>query len=339
MTLSTAGTRRPNITGDMVARLLARLAENQGGSSLRFDANETGFLERELTQLRTKVYEVQYADNLAIQFVPLATDIDPDAKTYSTPVLDRTGQAKVIGNGVTDIPRVDIKKDEILGTVATLAISYAFDIFELRTAARLGIPLEMWKAQAARAAIEEGIDKMLAFGQTVSQTGLGVAGLVNNASVAVDTSSFQPWVAGTTTAAQMLTMLNKPPSALNVTVQNKGALLPDTLLMSSAYFDLASTTQISTGSDMTVLEYFKRNSPYIKNVVQWNRLATANAAGNGPRLVYYRKSPVVLEGVVPRQFEQLPPQPKGLEVVTDCLGRAGGVKLYHPEAVSYVDPT
>ncbi len=325
---------------EMFARMLAQAAYASGNSSLRFDANETAFLERELTQLRTKIYEVQYADNLAITFVPLATDIDPDAKTYSTPVLDRVGQAKVIGNAVTDIPRVDVKKDEILGIVQTVGVSYGFDIFELRTAARLGLSLEMWKAQAARAAIDEGIDMMLAFGQTdAQQFTLGVTGLLNNSLVAVDTSSFQPWVAGTTTAAQMLSMMNKPPSAMNVTVKNKSALLPDTLLMPPAYYDLASTTQVSTGSDLTVLEYFKRNSPYIKNVVQWNRLSLANAAGNGPRLAYYRRSPLVLEGVVPRQFEQLPPQAKGLEVVTDCLGRAGGVKVYHPEAISYVDPT
>jgi hypothetical protein len=272
-------------------------------------------------------------------FMPLATDIAQDARTYSTPVLDRIGRAKVIGNAVTDIPRVDVKKDEILGTVATIAVAYGFDLFELRQAARLGIPLEMWKAKAARSTIDDEVDQVLAFGQTSSQTGLGFTGLLNNASVAVDTSSFQPWVAGTTTAAQMLTMLGKPGAALNVTVKNKAALLPDTLLMPSAYYDLASQTQVSTGSDLTVLNYFRQNNPYIKNIMQWNKLATANAGGNGVRLVYYRRSDLVLEGVVPLQFEQLPPQAMGLELVTNCLARSGGAKIYHPEAVSYVDPT
>lgn len=320
-------------------RLLARMVEDSGNDSLRFDANETAFLERELTQLRTKLYEVQYATNKAISFVPLATDIAPDAKTYSTPVLDRTGQAKVIGNGVTDIPVVDVVKQEILGTIASLGAAFRFNLFELRNAARLGLPLEMWKAKAARAAVDDQIDQMLARGETTTQTGLGITGLLNNASVAVDTSSFTPWVAGTTTAAQMLTMLGKPASALNVTLKNTESLLPDTMLLPSAYYDLASQTQVSTGSDYTVLKYFLANNPYIKNIAQWNKLATANAAANGPRIAVYRRSDLVLEGVVPLQFEQLPPQAQGLELVNICVARAGGVKVYHPEAISYVDPT
>lgn len=324
---------------DRLARQLARMVDDSGDNSLRFDANETAFLERELTQLRTKLYEVQYADNIAMSFVPLATDISPDARTYSTPVLDRIGRAKVIGNAVTDIPRVDVKKDEILGTIATIAVAYGFDLFELRQAARLGLPLEMWKAKAARSTIDDEVDQVLAFGQTSSQTGLGFTGLLNNASVAVDTSSFTPWVAGTTTAAQMLTMLGKPGSAQNVSLKNKGSLLPDSMVLPSAYYDLASQTQVSTGSDMTVLNYFRANNPYIKNIVQWNRLALANAGANGVRILVYRRSDIVLEGVVPRPFEQLPPQAMGLELVTTCAARTGGVKVYHPEAVSYVDPT
>lgn len=323
----------------MIAECLATMAARTGNHSLRFDANETAFLERELTQLRTKIYEVQYADNIATSFMPLATDIAPYAKTYSTPVLDRVGRAKVIGNAITDIPRIDVKKDEILGTVATLGAAFGFDLMELRAAALTGTPLEMWKAKAARSAVDDEIDQMLALGQTSSQTGLGVTGLNNNASVAVDTTSFTPWVAGTTTAAQMLTMLNKPASALNVTLKNKSALLPDTMILPSAYYDLASSTQVSTGSDLTVLKYFLQNNPYIKTIAQWNKLALANAGGSGPRILVYRRSDVVLEGVVPLPFEQLPPQAIGLELVTNCIARAGGVKVYHPEAISYVDPT
>lgn len=324
----------------LLAAQLAKLVAHSEDPSRRFDANETAFLERELTQLRAKIYEVQYADNVAMSFVPLATDIAPDARTYSTPVIDRVGKAKAAGTAVTDIPRVDITKQEILGTIQYIPVSYGFDLMELRTAARLGIPLQDWKAKAARSAIDDEVDQMLAFGQTTTQTAsMGVTGLANNSLIAADTSSFTPWVAGTTTAATMIAQLNKPASLLNVTVKNKATLLPDTMLLPSAYYDLAATTQISTGSDMSVLQYFLANQPYIKTVKQWNKLATANAGGNGPRIITYRRSDLVLEGVVPIQFEQLPPQAQGLELLTICFARSGGVKMYHPEAVSYADPT
>jgi hypothetical protein len=316
------------------------MVEQAGSSSdVRFDANETAFLERELTQLRAKLYEVQYADNVAMTFVPLATDIAPDAKTYSTPVLDRTGRAKIIGNGVTDIPRVDLKKDEILGQVYTVADSYGFELMELRNAARLNLPIEMWKAQNARASIDDEIDQVLAFGQTHDQAfSLNVTGLANNPAVAVDTTSFTPWT-GATPAATQLAALNKPAALLNATLQNKSTLLPNLMVMPSSMYDIAATTPVGNTSDLSVLEWFKRNNPYIKDVRQWNKLATANAAGTGPRILVYRMAPLVLEGVVPLLFEQLPPQAQGLELITNCIARVGGVKLYHPEAVSYCDPT
>jgi hypothetical protein len=39
----------------------------------------------------------------------------------------------------------------------------------------------------------------------------------------------------------------------------------------------------------------------------------------------YRKDPEVLEGLV-NEFEQLPPEYKGMRVETTCIGRVGGVQ-------------
>lgn len=323
-----------------IRRELAKLQEYASAAdpSVRFDANETAFLERELTQQREKWYEVQYAPNVAMTFVPRATDIDPEALTYSTFVIDRAGRAKVIGNGANDIPRVDVKKDEILGKVHTIAVEYGFGLSELRTAARLGTRLEDWKGRAARAACDDEVDQMLARGETSTQTTLGVTGLVNNAGVSVDTTSFTVWNMNDTAEA-LYTELCRPASAINVTVKSSSLLLPDTMLLAPVNFDIVSQKRMGDGSDLTVLEYFKRNNPYIRNVFQWNKLATANAGGNGARALVYRKDPLILEGVVPLPFEQLPPQAKGLEITTICRSRAGGVRVYHPEAMLYLDHT
>ncbi|MDB4995196.1 MAG: hypothetical protein JWM74_2628, partial [Myxococcaceae bacterium] len=43
--------------------------------SQNFDADETLFLERELTQLRTKMFTVLFPPSLARSFAPKATDI------------------------------------------------------------------------------------------------------------------------------------------------------------------------------------------------------------------------------------------------------------------------
>jgi len=320
-----------------MARLLARLVENSGDLSIRFDANETAFLERELTQLRSKLFEVAYPDNVAMSLVPIATDIAGYSDTYSTPVLDRAGVAKIIGNGVTDVPRIDIKKDEILGKVFTLGASYGYELMELRKAAALSIPIEQWKPRAARSAIDDAVDQMLFKGRAQDDLSVGLTGIANHASVTVNTTAFTIWAAADTSDA-LLAELAIPASLLNVAVKNKASLLPNTLLLAPAMYDVIANKQVAN-TETTVLKYFLANNPYITSVVQWSKLALANAGGTNARAVMYRRDPMVLEGVAPVLFEQLPPQPQGLEIITHCFARVGGTKIYHPEAMLYLDHT
>jgi hypothetical protein len=45
----------------------------------------------------------------------------------------------------------------------------------------------------------------------------------------------------------------------------------------------------------------------------------------------------ILEGVVPIEFEQFPAQQEGLDFVTPCHARNGGIKVYQPKAMQYAD--
>ena len=87
---------------------------------------------------------------------------------------------------------------------------------------------------------------------------------------------------------------------------------------------------------MTILRSFLANNPYIRNIDQWYRLDGAGAGGKN-RGIVYKRDPMVLEGVVPLDFEQLPPQARNLEFVVPCQARCGGVKIYQPSAMRYVD--
>src|SRR5690606_39298439 len=65
-----------------------------------FDANETLFLQRQLEQVRAKIFETEYPELKGRRLFPLATDIAASAETYVYFVYDMAGQAKVIANGV-----------------------------------------------------------------------------------------------------------------------------------------------------------------------------------------------------------------------------------------------
>jgi hypothetical protein len=146
----------------------------------RFDANETAWTDRQATQIRSKLFEVVYPDLKALQLIPLATDIAAEPGPYVYNVLDMVGEAKVIASGADDLPRVDVSASERSGKVVPIGASYGWDVFELRKAARLQFPLSERKGRAARQAVARQVDKMLASGQTASQTGLGLDGFINN---------------------------------------------------------------------------------------------------------------------------------------------------------------
>lgn len=316
-----------------VRTALATMAASAG--VLRFDANETAFVEREATQVRAKIFEIVVAELKAQQLIPLATDISPDVNQYVYYVLDMVGEAKVIANGTDDLPRIDVSKSERQGIVRTVGAAYGWELFEMRLAAKMGAPLNQQRAEAARKAIARQIDKLLASGQTDSQTGLGMEGLLNNADIAaLGIIPATLWVLGTTTSAVMMAVLNGAAQTI-VTATNE-AMIPDTMVLPTGPYGVISQTPYGVDSNMTVLKWFLANNPYIKNVTSWYR---GNGAGvaSANRGIVFKRDPEVLEGVVPLQFESLPPQARNLEMVVDCVARCGGTKVYHPEACRYID--
>lgn len=323
-----------NAFSQSVRRALAAMTADN--PQIRFDANETDFVDRQATQIRAKLFEVIYAELKAQQLIPIASDISPDIQQYVYFVLDHVGEAKVIANGSDDLPRVDVSKTERQGVVKTVGASFGWELFEMRLAARLGQPLSSQRADAARSAIARQIDKLLSSGVTDSQTGLGMEGLFNNTDVtALGIITNTAWIMGTTTAATMIAQLNAAVQTI-VTATNE-AWIPDALILPTGMYGIFAATPYGTDAAvLTALNWFLQNSPYIKSVATWYRGNTAGAS-SVPRGLVYKKSPEVLEGVVPLQFEMLPPQARGLEMVVPVVGKSGGVKWYHPEAARYLD--
>ena len=56
-------------------------------------------------------------------------------------------------------------------------------------------------------------------------------------------------------------------------------------------------------------------------------------------MVAYQRDPMVLQLEIPQEFEQFPPQARGLSFVVPCHARIGGVHMHYPLAVAYMDGT
>lgn len=306
----------------------------------RTDANETVFLERELTQLRTKLYLVEYPQLVGRTFAPLATDIASSANTYAYKVLDRIGRARISADGSGDVPNITADAKEVTGKVRMITDSYHWSKQELREAARVGSPLSQTLAGMASDAIETSVDEMLALGdlaESTLQDNVSTTGLLNNTYVeaqGIIDPGIGSWASAS--AANLLIALNAMVSV--VVNESRQTYLPDTLILSPFQYNVIATKPYSDTSPDTVLQVFLRNSPYIKNVYQWFRCSGAGAGGKD-RAVVYQRSPNVLEAVIPQNFEQEPPQASKFEITIYCSARCGGVKWHRPIAGRYADCT
>lgn len=307
-----------------------------------FDANETIFLERELTQLRERAYTVLFAEPVARLFLPKATDVGASAESYTFKVYRPVGNAAILAYDDNELPRVDVTADEVLGKVRPVGASYGWNINELREAARLGLKLSEVKATTAQDAIERAIDELIAFGTLALPSGnrpdVGLTGLAGNSLIAANgIVSGSAWTSSSD-PADMLADLN----ALVVAVSNQSLdkFKANAVILPLTHYNLANTTSWSALTGETVMSVFKKNNPQIQSVMPWHKLNTVTSAQGGtdkPRGIAYQKDLMTGECVIPQEFEQMPPQMEGLKFIINCHARCGGAKIYQPLAFRYID--
>jgi hypothetical protein len=298
----------------------------------RLDAGETGMFARQLEIVKAKTYDVKYLNLKARQFIPLDSSIPNGAESFVWRSWDWAGMAKILANYADDLPKVDVLGEERTQGIKSLGDSYQYSIQDIRASALSGAQLDVKRASAARRAIENAIEALAAKGNAAA----GLPGFLNNANVPLITAA-GALVGGwdTAVAADILADLNL--IANTIVTSTKHTHIPDTMILPTSRYSRVATLPMSATDSRTVLQVFLQNSPYVRNVDQWHYLDTADAAGTGPRVVCYERSPEVVELCIPQEFEQFPPQPKGLAFDNPWQARIGGVTVYYPLAMLYTD--
>lgn len=297
-----------------------------------FRMDEAGlFLERQLEFIRPQVFEVTYADIKYPTLLPVTSEAGPGAQTFTYRIMDSTGEFKLIADAADDLPRADISQVEKSINIRSFGGSFGYTVQELRAAQMANIALEQRRASAVRRAYEEKVEAVAMFGEST----VGLAGFFNNATV--DVIATDRWFTGSTasgTAQDMLELLNYGVSAI-INASNMKEQ-PDTILLAYEDYNKISTTRNSDSSDVTVLEYFLRTNPYIRNVEPVNQLDADNSVLNTNRMVVYKRDPEKVQLHIPQPLELFPPQQRGLEFIVPAHARVGGVALYYPKSVIYV---
>ena len=297
-----------------------------------FRMDEAGlFLERQLEFIRPQVFEVTYADIKYPTLLPVTSEAGPGAQTFTYRIMDSTGEFKLIADAADDLPRADISQVEKSINIRSFGGSFGYTVQELRAAQMANIALEQRRASAVRRAYEEKVEAVAMFGES----SVNLAGFFNNATV--DVIATDRWFTGSTasgTAQDMLELLNYGVSAI-INASNMKEQ-PDTILLAYEDYNKISTTRNSDSSDVTVLEYFLRTNPYIRNVEPINQLDADNSVLNTNRMVVYKRDPEKVQLHIPQPLELFPPQQRGLEFIVPAHARVGDVALYYPKSVIYV---
>ena len=287
------------------------------------------FLDRQLEYIRPQIFEVEYADIKYPTILPVTAEAGPGAQTFTYRIMDATGDFKLISDAADDLPRADVSQTEKSINIRSFGGSFGYTVQELRAAQMANISLEQRRASAVRRAYEEKVESVAMFGEG----SVSLAGFFNNSTV--DVISANKWFStSNVTAQEMLEILNQGVSAIISGSNMKEQ--PDTILMPYEDYNTVSTTRNSDSSDVTVLEYFLRTNPFIRNVEPINQLAAANSSLAKNRLVVYKRDPQKVQLHIPQPLELFPPQQRGLEFIVPAHARVGGVALYYPKSVKYV---
>lgn len=298
-----------------------------------FRMDEAGlFLERQLEYIRPQIFETEYADIKYPTILPVTSEAGPGAQTFTYRIMDATGQFKVISDAADDLPRSDVTQTEKSINIRSIGGSFGYTVQELRAAQMANVALEQRRAAAVRRAYEEKVEAIALFGES----SVSLQGFFNNSSV--DVVAADQWFTGATAtgidAQEMLELLN-----YGVTAIINGSNMkeqPDTILMAWEDYNVISTTRNSDSSDVTVLEYFLRTNPFIRNVEPINQLDADKSELNKNRMVFYKRDPGKVQLHIPQPLELFPPQQRGLEFVVPAHARVGGVALYYPKSVLYL---
>jgi hypothetical protein len=283
---------------------------------------------RSFEHIEKELERVEYAPLMSETLIPFGSyGASPGHKTVTYRIINNTGEADYVKGKSNDIPRADVDATEFQVEIEALGVEYAWDVMELDSAAvDPTVRLEVERKKSAIDAVRLKHDEAAAIGSVK----LGRKGFINSPLVPVLTSTGV--FSGLTTDA-MIAQIRRVLDAPRVATGNIHKA--DTLAVDDGTWELLNAPRANT--DTTIRKWLMENIKDLKSIEVWSRLNLANAAGNGPRIIAYKKDPSVVRYDNVLLMKELPPQARDYEVVIPCYGYTGFTNIRRPKAIAYMD--
>ena len=296
-----------------------------GKDRLGIEREDQGiFLARQLDYVKSRIYEVLTPNLTGLQLVPVSTEVPEWAESFTYRTYDEVGMAKFISNYADDLPRVDVIGKEETLKLKSMGDAYGYSLDEMRLANAMGTNLPERKGRTARKAIDQLVNKVALVGDADH----GFYGFTNHPNLGT-TAVTGDWTASTTTGQEILDDLLAMYDA--VQVQSFDNHTPNTLAVAPTRRSALVSKNVNTGGQFqTVWATFQSIHPGVTMIAS-TELEAAEGAGEA---VMYERDVDNLSIEIPRPFEQLPAERRGLEMVIDCIAKCSGVAIYRPLALT-----
>lgn len=296
---------------------------------LVIDANETAFLQRELTHLERTVYEVKRPELKHRQLIPVSNEGGPGLEHINYELVTKSGQAKIIGNHSQDIPVSSYFVQEFTKRVYVIADSFRITNKEMRSARRSKVPLRTTKASAMRRSIRETEKRIALQGDST----YNIVGLIDNPNITQVASpngaSLSPlW--STKTALEIVadcsTMTN------TIATQSQDIHFPTTLVLPIAQ-KLRMGQLVMPNTTTTVKDFIlaNRDSFGYEEIISLPNELTAAFSGSDGALAYEKNSEN-LTLHIPMELRLNPPQRVNLETKIIGEEEIAGTVIRYPLA-------
>ena len=293
-----------------------------------FSVSTGMFFKSQLEYTFTQALTATIPKPNALSLFSINTEVNEGATTYKQRMYEPTGEAVIISNFASDLPRVNVTQSEASANLKYIGDSYSYSMEDIMAARFAGEPLDTTLGVAAREISENKHNKMAWWGDRSHN----IRGVLTHDFI----PRYLNAVPFDATAASADAIITELIAILNASSKlTKTAAKADTLILDPDAYSYIMHAPRSATSDTSIGEYLltKFKDRGLQVFEAWELGKEFN---NGKALgVAYRRALSISQSYVASLlFRQEPVRRVNLEFVVDCLGKSGG--FYAPRPLEII---
>ncbi len=297
-----------------------------------------GFYISQLANLEAKIYEAKYTNINFEEMVPVNTSVPEYVDSWDYISYDAVTLGKFIGSSADDLPSVQASANKTSVPIGYAGNSFDYSLDELRKTQQMRMPIDTIKGRAAFRGSQEHSQRVAYFGDAARN----MTGLFNNPNIAIDNSTVN-WA--TATGQEIVADMNS--LLIEVWINSANTHVANAFGLDSARYAQISSQRMDSGTDTTILEFFKKNNLYTTMTGAELRIfprlqlsasvLAANGVSNGGKdmMMAYELNDDNLGMVNPIPWRPLAPQMKNLTVIVPAEYKISGVEFRYPFSAAY----